>query len=225
MKKLFKLSLFILPVMLLGVSCKKDSSKISQDSIYQKYTMNYDEFANKTTLTAYFYKDENGGKNLELSGSSNVTMNGTTLSYSGGSYSTVVNGVVSSAVFVFTDTDGKTFSNTLYPANYVSNYATSYLNNGVSSYWNFGGDDVASGEEVKVTFVSQVDNSKSVTFSSTTVGSSSITMAGSSLSVLPNGNATAKICRIKTGTTGNFTSVGGTTVSTYTGLENVVEVY
>ena len=50
-------------------------------------------------------------------------------------------------------------------------------------------------------------------------------MAGSSLSVLPAGNATATISRTKYSFTGNFASVGGSTGLVYYGLENVAEVY
>lgn len=220
-----KLSFTASLLLFLSFSCKKDSSKINQDSIFQKYTLNYNENTDKTTLTATFYEDKNGGKNLELSSGSGVTVNGAALSFSSGSYSTSVDGKLTSAVFIFTDTEGKTYSNTVSPAGFVSNENTAYLDNGLSSYWTFGGSSVASGEEVKVEFISQVDATKSASFTEKTASATYITMSGSSLSVLPDGNANAKIYRTKTISTGSFTSVGGSIVTSYTGLENVVQVY
>jgi len=69
------------------LSCKKDSSKVDQNLIYQKYLIYYDSNSDVTTVTAIFTQENESGKKLELSGNSNVTINGELIKMDSGNYS------------------------------------------------------------------------------------------------------------------------------------------
>lgn len=221
MKKL----LFILPLLLLGTACKKDSSEIDQAKIFQNYTMTYDEDTDKTTVSAYFYEEKLGGKNLELTGTSSITMNGTAMTKSGTTYSSTVDGNLATATVIFTDNDGKAYTNTINKANAIGNDSQVYLDNSSTGYWYWYGSAITSGETVDLTMTSQVDNTKYCSFSETTLGRDYVKMLGSSLSVLPAGNTKVFISRTFSTTSGNFATVGGKISAIYKPLYNYVEIY
>lgn len=221
MKKL----LFIFSLLLLGTSCKKDSSEIDQAKIFQNYTMTYDEDTDKTTVSAYFYEEKLGGKNLELTGTSSITMNGNAMTKSGTTYSSTVDGNLATATLIFTDNDGKAYTNTISKVSYIANPATTYLENGVSSYWYWSGNAISTDETVNLVFANVADNTKSATFNESTVGRGYLTLSASSLSALPDGNTTVNIKRSKSTSAGSFAAVGGKITATYKALYNYVEVY
>ena len=161
-------------------SCKKVSSEIDQSKIFQSYTMIYDEGTNKTNVSAYFFEEKDGGKNLELSGSSSVTMNGAAMSKSGQTYFSLIDGNLASAVVVFTDTEGKTYTNTLSKANFISNESSTDLSKSISSYWYWGGTTIVAGETINIKFINVADNTKNASFTETTLSKSYLTLHANS---------------------------------------------
>jgi len=206
-------------------SCKKDSSEVDQEQIFQSYTMTYDEDANETTVYARFFEEKLNGKALELSNGSTVSMNGTVMKKSGTSYYTTVSGNLALASIIFTDTEGKKYTNTISKVSYIANEATNYQDNSFTDYWYWNGSQIAAGETVKLVFTNVDDTSISASFEENVVGRSYVTMPYSSLSTLPAGDAKVEISRTKTINTGDFSSVGGKIVVSYKALYNYVEIY
>ncbi len=217
--------LFILPLLLLGTSCKKDSSEIDQAKIFQNYVMTYDEDLNKTTVSAYFYEDKLGGKNLELTGTSSVTMNGNAMTKNGTTYSTTVEGNLAVATLIFTDNDGKAYTNTINKANTIANDSQTYLDNSSTGYWYWYGSTITTDESVNLVLTNVADNSITASFNENVVGRSYVTLTGSSLSSLPEGNTKVEIKRSKSTTSGNFATVGGKISANFKALYNYVSVY
>lgn len=207
------------------VSCKKDSSKVNQDKIFQTYKIVYDAETNKTTFYAQFNEEKENGKDLELTGSSSITVNGEAMSRSGSVYSMTVNGFSSTGTFVFTDTDGKTFTNTITGEQSIGNDSGSYLDMNSANYWYFSGANIASGETVNVSVVSNSDSGKSASASSSTSGNGYVLMTVSNMSNLITGDATAVTKRTSETTSGNWTSAGGKLVSTYASTKSIITVY
>ena len=221
MNKILFFSLFLVLVS----ACKKDSSEIDQNTIFQNYVMIYDEEADQTTVNAYFYEDKFNGKNLELSGGSSITMNGAAMNKSGAVYSKTVDGYLTTASMIFTDSEGKQYANTINKANAIGNENQVYLDKSFTNYWYWNGNTIASGETVNMTLTNVADNAISESFKETTVGRDYVQLNASSLINLPVGNTKVTISRTKEITTGNFTSVGGKITATYKGLYNYVEIY
>lgn len=216
MKKLLAVAVGIL---LLNTACKKDSSEIEQQKIYQSYEIAYDENTNKTTISARFSENDASGKKIELSSGSSVTFNGAALSYSGGSYTATMDGKATTATFVYTDLDGKTYSNNLSHANSIANDNIGTMYNNVTYYWYFGGTAVGTGEIIEFYLVNNADSGHSIYLSNSTVGDTYLTIGSDKLSTLPMGYTTAKIKRTKVINTGNFATVGGKITSKYTGMD------
>ncbi|MFN5417835.1 MAG: hypothetical protein ACK5B9_12325 [Flavobacteriia bacterium] len=217
--------LFISAIILLASACKKDSSEIDQNTIYQSYSMVYDEETDQTTVSAKFFEDKMNGKNLELTGGSKVTMNGSTMTKNGTTYSSTVDGYLATASLIFTNSEGKEYANTINKANPITNDDEMYLNKNITGYWYWFGNTIASGEKVSLSLINVPDNSLSQSFSETTIGRDYVKMLASSLINLPDGNTKVTISRSKETTTGNFATVGGTITATYKGLNNYVEIY
>lgn len=220
-----KIILFLSVIILLTSACKKDSSEIDQNTIFQSYSMVYDEETDQTTVSANFYEDKLNGKNLELTGGSAVTMNGTTMTKGGSTYSITVDGNLVTASLIFKNAEGKQYSNTINKANYISNDAQIYLNKNTTGYWYWLGNTIASGEKVSLALTNVADNAQSQSFSETTIGRDYVKMLASSLINLPDGNTKVTISRSRDISTGDFATVGGKISATYKGLYNYVEIY
>ena len=207
------------------VSCKKDSSKVDQDKIVQTYKIVYDAETNKTTFYAQFNQEKENGKDLELTGSSSITINGEAMERSGSVYSKTFNGLMNTGTFVFTDTEGKTYTNTINGEQSVSNDSGSYIDKSSSNSWYFGGGAVASGEQIIVALVNTSDSGKSSTSKTSTVGAYYVNITVSDMSNLITGDATATTKRYSESTSGEWTSVGGKKESTYSSTKSIVTVY
>lgn len=221
MKKILSLAL----VTLMVVSCKKDSSKVDQDKIFQEITCTYDAELNTTKVSIHFHEDNIDGKSLELSGDSKVTVNGTVADRSGSIYSLTLTGLVNNVPVVFTDIDGKTFTNSVNPESSISNDTDYYITKTAASSYYFGGNAVATGETVTVKFVNNADSDNSASISQTSVGAYHIALTSTNMSGINYGLATATTTRQSSISTGNFTSVGGIIKSSYSSTKSVKEIY
>lgn len=97
-----------------------NSGDVKQSTIYQNYTIRYDEADNETTVTATFRFAGSNGTTLVLSKPSTITLNGDTMRLLQGEMAgayylaawskPLENGKM--CEFVFTDTEGKKYTNT-----------------------------------------------------------------------------------------------------------------
>ncbi len=209
----------------LFTACKKSSSNVNQDKIYQTYKVNYNEETNTTTFYATFNEDSKDGKALTLSDDSSIKLNGATMEKNGSTYSKSFSGNVTSGTFVFTDSNGKSYTNTINGASFISNSGTSYIFKNSAEYWYFGGNSIGTGETVSVSIKNVADNTKSASASSSAVGIDVITITTSAMTNLVVGDASAVTTRTKVTTSGNFAAVGGRMESSYSSLKNVIYVY
>lgn len=218
--------LFIALVLISVVaSCKKNSSKVNQDKIYQTYKVSYNEETNQTTFTARFNEESKDGKDLELSDESTIMMNGAAMDKSGASYTKTFNGLVSSGTFVFTDSNGKSYTNTINMCSFISNSGQSDLYTNSAEYWMFGGNEIGQNETVSVSIKNVADNTKTASASSSTVGAYYLTLTTSAMTNLPTGDASAVTTRTKVTNTGNFTSAGGRFEASYLSAKSILYVY
>lgn len=221
MKKILSIAF----VTLLVVSCKKDSSKVDQDKIFQEISCRYDAELNKTYVEVQFHEDNASGKALELSGSSNVTINGTQVDITVSAYSREFDGLITNIPIVFTDGNGKTFTNTVSPESAVSNDSDYYISKSTASSYIFGGSTVASGEVVSVKFTNNAESSSTATISQNQVGAGHIALTVSNMAGINLGVCSAVTTRTSTTSSGNFTSVGGTIKSVYSSTKSTKEIY
>lgn len=205
-------------------SCKKDSSEVDQDKIFQKLTITYDEETNTTTYTANFYEDKENGRSIKLDDGSYVSVDGHEMGRSGTTYSHSVSGYDASAQFIFTDVEGNEYINTANATTYVTNDNDIYIDNNVPAYWTWGGDALDIDEEVDLVFRNNNDGTQ-ISYNEDSYGQNTIAMSTASMNNMTLGLARATITRTKTVYTGNFTSVGGKILSSYAGVQSTVEFY
>lgn len=197
------------------LSCNKDTSKIDQDKIFQSYEMTYDEDNGQTSFYASFHKENAEGKVLPLGKNSTITINGEPMNRLKKTYGKTFEGQLTSGTFVFTDEDGKTYTNTIMPAQPISNGTQTHVNSGVNTYWHFDGAPIGSGEAVTVYIYSYADEGGSSVSKSTEAGATSVLLRVADMSTLVSGQGILSIKRSVTFTNGNWTNAGGKKVSNY----------
>ncbi|MCH2224202.1 MAG: hypothetical protein MK066_05480 [Crocinitomicaceae bacterium] len=207
------------------ISCKKNSAKIDQREIYQKYTVSYDSNTNQTTFVANFNELKESGKSLVLSDNSSITVNGNNMTRTGSNYKLTSSGFITTGTFVFIDNDGNTFTNTASPAEYIANEYEDWINNNYTNYWTWQGGAIAPNEIINLRFVNTLDASQTISYFENTVGQTSLTMTAYSMNGFPENEARAEIDREKQIATGDFNIVGGKIISQYKGLDTYVQFY
>jgi len=213
----------LFPILL--ISCKKDSDSINQDEIFQSYVMSYDELSGYTTFTANFTYKKDDGKRLKLTGGSIVTVNGETMSRTGTTYIKRFSGYLESGTFVFTDSEGKSYTNTLYYEDYIQNDVSFSLDNSSSYYWYFVGPNLSQGETITVTIKSNETDGGTASGSTTLDGASYVNISSTQMNLLPSGSATASTERSTTRYSGNWAKVGGKMKSQYSSTPANVSIY
>ena len=116
--KMKKLLFLLLGVGLLIGSCaKEDSNDVNQDKIWSEYKLYYDQNDDKTHAIARFRFGGATGTLLELTDSTNasVTYNGTVMPYNAwwGAHHLEFAGNITTGNFVYTNTEGTTYSNSV----------------------------------------------------------------------------------------------------------------
>lgn len=116
-----KVALFFTTMVLLGACASNetaDSSSVKQSEIYQDYTLSWDGDEGEWNAHAtYRFAGENG-TTLRLSEPSKITFNGVTMSeskllFGGATYRQEGKKWPSTGLFEFTDTDGKSYKNSV----------------------------------------------------------------------------------------------------------------
>jgi hypothetical protein len=146
----------LISLSLFGCRKKELSSVIDQDRIYMDFYLSYNEKFNRTYPSAYFFVDDLRGKRVELSQNSRIFYGGAELNPATKKsvhYTGNLVGYVDSSQFVWNDTEGRTFSNTVGIPNQI--YAnTQSFGYWFSPFWGYDfyweGDSVGVNETVEV---------------------------------------------------------------------------
>ncbi|MDH3759629.1 MAG: hypothetical protein OEU50_01520 [Gammaproteobacteria bacterium] len=118
MRKVIVLALALTTLAIAGCGTSEDSADVNQDRIYTDYEVFYNANEDKTHVIARFRFGHALGSILELKDSSgaSVSYNGAKLAYSkfwGGHHREYAGNTVAGGSFVYTDTNGKRYSNTV----------------------------------------------------------------------------------------------------------------
>lgn len=210
-----------------AISCAHENSDdVNQDRIYAEYELFYDKNQNKTYASAIFRFGNATGTQLELTSPSNVTFNGDvipfdqTFSY----YRKEYQGLVTGGTFIFTDTEGNTFTNAVSSTrtiDFPSTLDTIDASNGYTLIW--VGDSVVADERVDV-WIDGMNQNNAEYFVQYVVNTNSIVMAASQLGNLGTGNATCTIERIWETTASSVTGAGGKVRCKYKGTNATIQV-
>lgn len=208
-------------------SCaNEDSSGVNQDRIYAEYELYYDKNTDKTYASAIFRFGHASGTQLELTAPSEVTFNGDVIPFDGtfSYYRKEYAGLVTSGTFVFTDTDGHTFTNT------VGSTRTIAFPAGLDTIHNSGsftlawvGDSVVANERVDVWMDGPLQNNAEF-FTQYLVNTNSIVLAANQLQQLGTGSTTCTMERIWEENAVGVTGAGGKVRVKYKALNQTVQV-
>lgn len=204
-----KYLLLLVPVLLL-ISCKKDSKSVNQDEIYQVYEISFNESSGYTVCIARFTHKSENGKPLKLSEGSTITVNGESMDPLGKAYTKSYKGYATSATFIFTDADGKEYSNTILSEESIQNDPSTHL--GSDGIWKFAGSALNFGETISATISSYQEDGGIAYGSTTELGASFLKIP---MSGLTGGSATAITKRSSLFTSGFWTKAGGQRKSEY----------
>lgn len=213
----------LFPLLILGVataslffsSCApEDSTDVNQDRIYTVYELFYNSNTDKTQVTARFRFGNATGTILELKGSSgeSVTFEGDPLPYNAlasGHYKEVA-GRLASGEFVYTDSDGKTYTNTV-PAGdtvaFPSDFDTVFRSKAQTLKWE--GSVLGSNEYVGVFIGTAWTWGQDALFAQVLKGTDEIVMGVKNKANLNPGPATAFMDRVGEQSASQTSSAGG----------------
>ena len=214
--------LFSVIILIVLSSCNKDSkltsmdtNAIDADKIYQYLILDYDASANETKIFAYLCKENQNGKSLLLGEGSTIKVNDFLMTESGNHYYKIFNGMIDSAVIVFSDSRGGEYANTIFNGAFISNDNTNVLSKTINSSWYFGGNTIQTNETVNLTFKMKSNTSLDASISSSLLGSNFLNIDTTSLNDLTQGIAIAQTKRSSYKYSGKWTSVGGTLKSVF----------
>lgn len=216
----------LLPLLLIVLmACNKKSSKVDQANVFQRYEMTYSPDENRTTFSAQFSKKKENGRLLKLDGTSSVTVNGQPMDYGGVSYNLKFDGLVDTGVFVYTDNDGNSYTNSVTSVSEISNGSVFNITKSYAPIdWWFDGIPNQEGEELLVEIVSQGSDRTYSRSNTTETGATSITITRNDLENLELGYAYATTIRRRTIETGNFSAAGGVIISSRNSVSTTVNV-
>jgi hypothetical protein len=225
-KKLMFSYLFFMMLLLFG--CKKfkskNSSEVTQNSIFQFYRLEYDAEENKSYLKAFFQEDSDQGVYLKLDGNSSVYANNQIMNNSGTDYYNTYNGFLDSINLIYTNNDGEQYANTIYSEDYIANDNTNLISKSLNSTWLFDGVQINTGETIDLKIQMKNDLAKIANVSSSIQGATFLNLTVSNLQKLIPGIAQVSTSRTSYDYTGNWTNSGGTKKSKYTSVINDVNV-
>lgn len=220
-----KKTIILFTIISVFIACKKDSAKIDQNDIFQYYSMYYNAETNETTCLAHFYKKKENGRTLKLGSSSSVTVNGILMEQSSLAYKATFNGQLDTAIFVFVDENGTSYTNMATSVSSIANAYEYYIykSNAVND-WYFDGIPIQENEEVVVTLINNTDVSSSSTSKNDNEGANFVPIKSTDTENLNLGLATARTKRTRIIETGNFAAAGGIIYSSYHSLSHNVSV-
>ncbi len=217
-----KIILGFLSVASLATGCAQiGSSQVDQSQIYTGYSATYNETGAKLELSATFSVGNGIGTSVNLDSPSEVTADSQTLDKTTDLvnqiiYQSVASGVSSTTwqnqhVFVYTDNNGTSYSNTL-----TIPSAVSVTNSSGSSYSKAAGVTVhwtaahsVQSSETLVAYISGSTTGQATGMTSSTGTVGSIQISAADLAQMPTGSAHLFICRGNGGSVSQAPKVGG----------------
>lgn len=221
MKNLYLLLLFIALVLIM-LGCNKDNETVPADKIYQIYYYEYLAYEDQTFARASFRENDIAGKLVKLNDEASIEVNGTEMPYNEQSgsfpYALSYNGNPASLEFVYSNRDGKQFTNTVYRASIdsISFLATNHTTSFVEDYiLHWDGPAVGPNERVILNIRTQEEGSEFITIEQTTEGATTLTISKHDLLQLTNGEHQMYLHRYKDMEPQDVSAVGGLIVLTY----------
>jgi hypothetical protein len=212
MKKLFYL---VMGAGLLLTSCaKEDSSDVNQDKIWTEYELFYNQNDDKTHAVARFRFGGATGTLLELTDSTNasVTFEGQVMPYNPwwGAHHLEFAGNVTTGTFVYTNTNGDTFTNAVPTGGDTIGYPVGFdtIVKSVSEDFIWQGNSLAANEHVSV-FVGSWGWGDDALFYTEADGATSFVMGVNAKNNLATGTSTVYMDRVLKSTSIDGTSEGG----------------
>lgn len=208
-------------------SCaNEDSTNVNQDRIYAEYELYYDKNQDKTFASAIFRFGHATGTQLELSAPSEVTFNGDVIPFDQAFsyYRKEYAGNVTSGTFVFTDTEGHTFTNTVSSTRTIAfpaAFDTIHSANSYNLVW--VGDSIIADERVDV-WLDGPNQNNAEYFMQYVVNTNSVVLAANQLQALGNGTTTCSMERVWEQNAVGVTGAGGKVRVKYKALNATVQV-
>lgn len=215
-------------ILLSGCGRGEDSEDVNQDTIYTVYEAFYNENDDVTHIVARFRFGGPIGTLLQLTETSgaSVSFNGEALSYSAiwGGHHTSFAGNVTSGTFIYTNTEGETFTNTL-PSGTSIGFPESFTSLSKSQAYTleWEGLPLAVNDHVGI-FVGTWSWGDDALFYTNTDGASSIVLGVNALSNLITGTATVYMDRWNEESVAEGTPEGGRILYKYRGMNATVLV-
>lgn len=208
-------------------SCaNEDSTDVNQDRIYAEYELFYDANTDKTYASAIFRFGNATGTQLELTAPSEVKFNGdvipfdATFSYYRKEYA----GRITAGTFVFTNTDGVSFTNAVASTRTIAfpaNMDTIHNTNSYTFVWI--GDSIVANERADLWMDGPLQNNAEY-FTQYLVNTNSIVLPANRLQALGVGTTNCTLERIQEDTATGVTSAGGKIRLKYKAVNAVVQV-
>ena len=215
---------FLIVVLLIGLisSCRKDSSEIEQNRIYQEYDVVFNNQTGNTEVSATFREDDASGKILRLTGGAKVYFNEQQISGKSNFYETYA-GFVSPVKIEFVDSDGKKYTNYSFGINYVDVSPLQNFISGTNNYFSWGGSAV--GENESVTFYARNSEGTSNDQRVSQQGASAINLNSTFFDDFQNQFFTYWLKRKRISYLGDFAIVGGSFSVYYRSQDRVEELF
>ena len=209
---------FLLALSFLNVGCvTEESSNVNQDRIYTSYELFYDTNEDKTYAKAQFKFGNAGGTLLKLSGNSGVKFNGETLVYDEGvaTYQKQLAGKVMSGTFVWTDTNGKNFTNSITLNSIGFPPAVTEISRSGAFELSWVGTALEAKETVTATVFYSSNGGPPQVAVQSSQGSQSVTFGKNQLEALNAGNISISMDRSKSPDLAEKTAAGGIIVGKF----------
>ena len=214
----------LIVILLIGLisACRKDSSEIEQNRIYQEYDVVYNNQTGNTEVSATFRENDASGKILKLTGGAKVFFNEEQISGKSNFYETYA-GFISPVKIEFVDSDGKKYTNYSFGINYVDVSPLENFISGINNYFSWGGSAV--GENESVTFYARNSEGTSNDQRVSQQGASAINLNSTFFDNFQNQFFTYWLKRKRISYLGDFAIVGGSFSVYYRSQDRVEELF
>jgi hypothetical protein len=213
-------------IVVLFTSCaREESTDVNQDRIYAEYELYYDKNTDKTYASAIFRFGNATGTQLELSAPSEVRFNGDVIPFDAAFayYRKEYAGPVTSGTFVFTDTEGNSFTNSVGSTRTIAFPSVDTIHNSGSFTLAWIGDNVVANERVDVWMDGPLQNNAEF-FTQYLANTNSMVLAANQLQQLGTGSTTCTMERIWEENAAQVTGAGGKVRVKYKALNRVIQV-
>lgn len=226
MKKILIISLITAALVYILSACERESSAdVNQDRIYVSYEIVYHETTDITYARASFFFGSITGTKLELADPSQVTFNGELLGFKDALayYEKQYTGLVETGEYVFTDTEGNSFTNTATMTTIGLPATLDTITKGSSYELFFTGDALVSGEGVYA-YINGTGEGDGISVYQNTTGATSIVIPANQTDNLTVGTNTVYLRKRHETTAEETTSAGAVCAGIYQTVEVDIEV-